>query len=226
MQANAHSVQAELNQALQRLLRHPVETIGSGRTDTGVHAQQQFVHLDTHFPLSDDAHLYTLNALLPPDIVIKKIIPVPEQAHARFDAIARSYEYRISRTKDPFREGLCYFYRRQPDVGAMNQAAGLLLKYTDFESFSRVHTEVNHFNCTITEAYWKEEADLLIFHISANRFLRGMVRAIVGTVLAVGEGKLTVARFEEIIRHKDRKKAGHAVPPQGLFLTRVQYPFI
>ncbi len=224
MQANAHTVQAELNRALETLLRQPVETLGSGRTDTGVHATQQFVHLDCESDLTAGSFLHSLNALLPPDVVANSIFAVSQTAHARFDAISRSYEYRICHEKNPFLPKMCYRYRVHPDVIAMNAAARLLLQYEDFECFSKVKTDVNTFHCTITRAEWVYEGRLLVFHISANRFLRGMVRAIVGTLLEVGEGKMTVAQFEQIILSKDRKKAGRAVPPEGLFLTRVEYP--
>jgi tRNA pseudouridine38-40 synthase len=224
LQANAHTVQAELNRALEVLLRQPVETLGSGRTDTGVHATQQFVHLDCEADLVTDSFLHSLNALLPADVSVTSIFPVSETAHARFDAISRSYEYRICHEKNPFLQKMCYRYRARPDVAKMNEAAQLLIRYDDFECFSKVKTEVNNFRCTITQAQWVYEGTLLVFHISANRFLRGMVRAIVGTLLEVGEGRMTVDAFEQIIRGKDRRMAGRAVPPEGLFLTRVQYP--
>lgn len=224
VQHNASSVQGELNHALQTLLRHPVETVGSGRTDTGVHAEEQFVHLDTEVMLSNASHLHRLNILLPPDIAIRNIFPVHESAHARFDARSRSYQYRISFRKNPFGEKLSYFFHRSPDVEVMNRAASLLLTHTDFQSFSKVHTSVNHFHCEVKEACWRPEGELLVFHITANRFLRGMVRTLAGTLLEVGEGRLGVEGFEEIILKRDRKRAGRAVPPEGLFLTRVLYP--
>jgi tRNA pseudouridine38-40 synthase len=224
IQSNALSVQAELNRALQTILRHPVETAGSGRTDTGVHAEEQFAHLDTDADLTNAQLLFRLNTLLPPDIAVRNIFRVGDSAHARFDAVSRSYQYRITYRKNPFLEKLAYFHHRTPDVARMNEAASRLLSYTDFQSFSRVHTEVNHFHCTITEARWIAAEDGLVFRISANRFLRGMVRALVGTLLEVGEGRLGVKDFEEIIQARDRKKAGRAVPPEGLFMTRVLYP--
>ncbi len=223
IQANAHTVQETLNKALQTLLKEEVSTIGSGRTDTGVHAAQQFVHVDTQKPLQAQPHIYQLNALLPPDIVIKQIWQVSDKAHARFDAVSRTYEYRISTEKNPFLADLCYLYTKPLDIWDMNKAAALLLQYTDFESFSKVKTDVNHFHCQIVEAKWQSQGDLFIFNITANRFLRGMVRAIVGTLLEVGIGKLTIAQFEDVINAKDRKNAGRSVPPAGLFLTKVQY---
>lgn len=225
LQANAQSVQAELNKALATLLRQPTETLGSGRTDTGVHATRQMVHLDTEVDLVPDKFLHSLNALLPPDITANSIFPVAQTAHARFDAVSRSYQYRICHRKNPFLQNLCYRYSVRPDVARMNAAAQLLLLHQDFECFSRVHTDVKNFRCAITQAFWRQEGDLLVFHISANRFLRGMVRAITGTLLEVGEGRMDTAGFGAVIQSKDRRKAGRAVPPQGLFLTRVEYPF-
>lgn len=223
IQANAISVQETFNKVLGTLLKEEVSTIGSGRTDTGVHAMQQFVHFDTEKVLLPHPHIYQLNALLPPDIVVKQIYQVSAKAHARFDAVARSYEYRISTSKNPFLPDMSYLYTKPLDIATMNEAALILVKYTDFESFSLVKTEVNHFNCQIYKAFWEVSGDLLLFHIQANRFLRGMVRAIVGTLIDVGMGKRSTAEFENIIQSKDRRKAGRAVPPQGLFLTRVQY---
>jgi tRNA pseudouridine38-40 synthase len=223
IQANAHTVQAAFNRALSTLLKEQTDTIGSGRTDTGVHALQQFVHLDTHKPLHNHPHVYQLNALLPDDIVVKQILPVAGTAHARFDALSRRYEYRISLQKNPFLKDMSYLFTKPLDVTAMNEAALLLLQYEDFTSFSRVKTDVNHFLCKIYEACWKNSGDLLIFYIRANRFLRGMVRAIVGTLLEVGLHKLTIHGFEQVIIGKDRRLAGRTVPPDGLFLTQVQY---
>ncbi len=223
IQANAHTVQAELQKALETVFRQPIETLGSGRTDTGVHAWQQMVHFDAQ--ALPQRLQYALNALLPADIAVKHIFQVAPTAHARFDAVSRSYEYRICHTKNPFLLKQIYRYPIRPDLERMNEAAALLLQHTDFECFSKVKTEVNTFLCTITEARWVYEGEMLVFHISANRFLRGMVRAIVGTLLEVGEGKMTTAMFEQIIQSKDRRKAGRAVPPDGLFLTKVCYPY-
>lgn len=226
IQANAHSVQAELNRALSTILRQPIETIGSGRTDTGVHAEQQFVHFDLPSPIEDTSQLvHKLNALLPFDIAVKSLFAVPAETHARFDAVSRRYEYRISQVKNPFLQNLALFYTKPLRLDLMDEASQLLLQYEDFESFSRVKTEVNHFRCQITEAFWENKGNVLIFHIKADRFLRGMVRAIVGTLLQVGRNQLTRTDFESVILSKDRKKAGMAVPPEGLFLTEVAYPF-
>lgn len=223
IQPNALTVQEVLNKALSTLLAEKVDTLGSGRTDTGVHASVQVVHFNTEKEIKD-SFLLSINALLPKDISVQWIRPVNDEAHARFDAIQRSYVYKIALQKNPFDQELVWFYRGQPDVARMNQAAALLLTHTDFECFSKVHTEVNNFNCTITKAYWEQCGSELRFHITANRFLRGMVRAIVGTLIEVGKGKKSVGDFEKIIKSKDRNKAGMAAPPEGLYLCEVTYP--
>lgn len=225
VQTNAHTVQAELNRALALLLRHPVETIGSGRTDTGVHAIQQFVHLDTDVALQSYPHMHQLNALLPPDIAVWNVYPVNDKAHARFDAVSRKYEYRISFRKNPFLTDLCYQFAKPLDVPLMNEAASRMLNHQDFACFSRVKTDVKHFLCELSEVQWESLEDALVFHIRANRFLRGMVRTIVGTLLEVGQHRLTISTFEEIVQSRDRRRAGQAAPPAGLFLTEVTYNF-
>jgi tRNA pseudouridine38-40 synthase len=224
VQQNAHTVQGELEAALSKLLRQPLGVIGSGRTDTGVHAEQQLVHLDWEGALDLDQLQFRLNAMMPPDIAVKNIFPVHPKAHARFSATARSYEYRISRRKNPFLQKLCYVNPRPLDVGAMNSAAAMMLDWEDFECFSKVHTEVKHFRCTIQEARWAEEGERLTFYITANRFLRNMVRAIVGTLLEVGQQRMSLSGFREVLESHDRSRAGRSAPAQGLFLTRVEYP--
>lgn len=226
IQTNAKSVQEEIQDKLKILLREEISIMGSGRTDTGVHAKQQFAHFDTEKPLSEKDFLRRINSLLPKDIAILNYFLVDKEAHARFDATKRSYEYHIYQEKNPFLQEQCYFDTRPYDIELMNLAANILLKYEDFQCFSKVHTEVNHFLCDILKAEWKNEGKNLRFYISANRFLRGMVRTIVGTLLDVGLGNMSLADFEKIIQSKDRKKAGRAVPPEGLFLTEVYYPFI
>ncbi len=162
--------------------------------------------------------------MLPKDIAITSIRPVTMEAHARFDALSRAYEYRIIREKDPFRPGLAYWFERPLDVDAMNRAAKILLEHENFESLSKVRTEVNHFLCNITRAEWVEDTGCLTFHVRANRFLRGMVRAIVGTLLEVGEGRRSQEEFSKMLLAQDRKAAGPAVPAEGLFLVQVLYP--
>ncbi len=223
IQQNAHSVQEELESALKKIFGKHIETTASGRTDTGVHAEQQIVHLDLDQELTDN-HIFKLNCILPKDVAIKDFFPVEKDAHARFDATARAYEYRISRVKNPFLIDNVYFFDRPLDLGKMNEAASILLYHRDFESLSKVHTEVKNFLCDIHFAHWKEKNDMVFFEIEANRFLRGMVRTIVGSLLPIGMGKLSVEEFEEIIFSKDRRMAGPAAPAEGLFLTRVEYP--
>ncbi|GAB3651819.1 tRNA pseudouridine(38-40) synthase TruA [Echinicola sediminis] len=224
LQPNARTVQEEINKALATILREKVETMGSGRTDTGVHGKQQFLHFDVEGALERKNFLKKVNAVLPKDISIYDLKEVNPEAHARFDAVWRSYEYYISLRKNPFEEELSWhcFYRL--DVERMNEAAALLLRHRDFECFSKVKTEVNHFECEIKTAFWEQKEHHLIFHITANRFLRGMVRAIVGTLVEVGTGKLGVEEFQSILESKNRGNAGAAAPPRGLYLSEVSYP--
>lgn len=225
IQNNAHTVQEELNTALFKYFKIKIATIGSGRTDTGVHCEQQFVHFDFFEKFNFGDLLYHINAILPKDIIVKNVYSVSSDFNARFDATSRSYQYRISRSKNPFLIHLCCFYfKSNINIVKMNEAAQVLLQHTDFQSFSKYKTAVNHYECIITKALWKEENGLLLFDITANRFLRGMVRAIVGTLLEIGIGKLTSKDFEQIINQKDRKYAKFAAPPEGLFLTEVSYP--
>jgi tRNA pseudouridine38-40 synthase len=224
-QNNALGVQQVLEEALAKVLRMPIELTGSSRTDTGVHAEQQFAHFDLQDAIEDhELLIYKLNGLIPRDIAVKRIISVPDDINSRFAATHRRYEYRITKRKNPFLIDKAFLLRAELDIDAMNDAATLLLKYNDFESFSKIHTNVNNFRCTITQAVWKDSEDLLVFHIQANRFLRGMVRALVGTLLDVGKGKKTIADFEQIILSKNRKEAGVQAPAEGLFLVEVGYP--
>lgn len=223
VQQNAHTLQQELENALKLYFRKPIATFASGRTDTGVHAEQQFVQidLDVNFTKTD---LYRLNKIMPSDIAIKTFYLVTDTATARFDAFARVYEYRISFYKNPFNKDLVYAFPKELDMEAMNLAAALLLNHTDFQSFSKVHTDVESFECWMYNAGWSRRGDLLIFTIEANRFLRGMVRAVVGTLLQVGLGRMRVEEFNQIILKKDRRAAGQAAPAEGLFLCKVKYP--
>jgi tRNA pseudouridine38-40 synthase len=223
-QANALGVQTVIEDALSKLLRAKVPIIGSGRTDTGVHCLQQFFHSDIEKPFNASQLILRLNAFLPRDIVVRSIRQVKPDASARYDAIARTYLYKITRTKDPFLDGLAWHYFKSVDIQTMNTAAALLLGEQDFESFSKVNTDVNHFLCRIMKAEWRTDGDMLTFTITANRFLRGMVRAIVGTLLDVGTGKTTFKEFQAIIQSRDRRKAGANVPAIGLYLAKVKYP--
>ena len=225
IQDNALTIQGEIEKALRTLLKCEIATTGSSRTDAGVHALQQFAHFETLEEIKNPENLvYRLNKLLPFDIAVQRIFMVAEDYHSRFEAISRKYEYRISCKKNPFHRELAYEFNGDLAVELMNEACKVLFNYIDFQCFSKIHTDVLTFNCTILEAYWKEgENDSLVFYIKANRFLRGMVRAIVGTLLEVGMGKISVSDFEGIIVSKDRKKAGRSVPAEGLFLMEVNY---
>jgi len=223
IQPDASSVQEEITKALATILQEKILLVGAGRTDAGVHASQMFAHVDTVKKLTDD-YVHKLNAILPNDIVIKSIKEVSDETHARFDAVSRTYEYRILLGRDPFLLDITWqLHQKNLQIEKMNEAANLLFEYEDFESFSKVKTDVNTFNCTIMKAVWTLEDKHLIFYIKANRFLRNMVRAIVGTLLEVGLGKKTVEDFRKIIESKKRSEAGLSVPAKGLFLTEVCY---
>ena len=227
IQPNAASVQETLNKAFSVLLRSEINLMGAGRTDTGVHAKEMFAHFDfeTSFDIPNLVH--KVNSFLPKDIVIYNIIPVHDEAHTRFDATKRTYEYHIHQFKNPFLDELSWYFHQSLDVDMMNKAAQQLLNYTDFECFSKVNTDVNTFDCTIFEAHWKRnENDQLVFTISANRFLRNMVRSIVGTLVNVGLQKISLDDFTKIIESKNREKAGFSVPAHGLYLTKVDYDYI
>ena len=223
-QTNAIGVQSVVEGVLSKMLRSETQIVASGRTDTGVHCRQQFFHVDIEKGFDRDELLHRINSFLPRDIVINRIGTVKADASARYNAVERTYQYMITRTKNPFLEGLAWHYFKPVDLDAMNTAAALLIGEQDFECFSKVKTDVNHFICAIKHAQWTKRGELLEFEITANRFLRGMVRAIVGTLLDVGTGKTSVDQFQLIIRSRDRKKAGANVPPYGLYLTRVKYP--
>ena len=223
IQPDASSVQEEITKALATILQEKILLVGAGRTDAGVHASQMFAHVDTVKKLSNN-YVHKLNAILPNDIVIKSIKEVSGETHARFDAVSRTYEYRILLGRDPFLlETTWQLHQKNLQIEKMNEAANLLFKYEDFETFSKVKTDVNTFNCTIMKAVWTLEDKHLIFHIKANRFLRNMVRAVVGTLLEVGLEKKTVEDFRKIIESKKRSEAGLSVPAKGLFLTEVCY---
>jgi len=223
IQPNAHSVQAELEEKLSLLLGETVAITGSGRTDTGVHAPHQIAHFDTSAVI--DANLiYRLNRMLSPALTAQAIFTVAVDFHARFDATSRIYEYRMTRHKDPFLRDFAYWYEAELDISAMNEAAQLLLNHTDFQCFSKVKTEVTTFDCTIMRAFWEVQDDHLIFTIEGNRFLRGMVRSIVGTLLEIGMGKWTADNLKQILESKSRQEAGRSVPAHGLHLVKVAYP--
>jgi tRNA pseudouridine38-40 synthase len=217
-------VQAVVEDAMKKIFQEKIEITGSGRTDTGVHCEQQFFHGDITREFDIPSYIVKLNSILPAAIAIHSIQPVKANISARFDAISRSYRYQITRKKNPFLEGYAWHYYKSVNVETMNKAAALLVGEQDFECFSKVKTNVNHFLCDIKSAEWHEADDMLIFSITANRFLRGMVRAVVGTLIDVGAGKISIDDFNTIIRSRDRKMAGANVPPHGLYLTKVIYP--
>ena len=229
LQPNAVAVQEKLNHALHTFLREEVETLGAGRTDTGVHAKQLYVHFDSENNiLVENPHraLQAINALLPYDISLQRIIPVAADAHARFDATERSYEYHLHIRKNPFLINKSWLLRDVPDVEKMNEAAKFLLGTKDFECFSKSNTQVFTNICTIKEARWEQNGDHFVFHITADRFLRNMVRAIVGTLLEIGVKGKPILYIQEVLESKCRSKAGVSVPAHGLYLTRVIYPYI
>jgi len=223
-QANAKGVQEIVEDALSKIFRDKIGIVGSGRTDTGVHCQRQYFHVDLPDLPSVPAVIQNLNALLPRDIAIHSIQKIHSEGSARYHATQRSYQYIITRKKDPLLVGLAWYCFKPLEIQTMNRAAALLTGTHDFECFSKVKTDVNHFVCTVKKARWTSKKDLLIFEISANRFLRGMVRAIVGTLIDVGSGKISMKEFESILKSKDRKKAGMNVPADGLYLMDVKYP--
>lgn len=225
-QPNAPSVQETLGKAISVLLRSTVEITGAGRTDTGVHAKQMFAHFDTDISFEADILKNKLNSYLPKDIAIIKIHTVDDDAHARFDAVKRTYEYHITNVKDVFEEPLSWYCHHNLDVEKMNQAAKILFEFEDFQCFSKVNTDVKTFLCKIMEANWTKTENKLVFTVAADRFLRNMVRAIVGTLVNVGMGKLSLEDFRKIIESKNRNEAGASAPAHGLFLTKVEYPYI
>lgn len=226
-QQNAHSVQDELEKCLSLKLKQSIRLSGCGRTDTGVHARQFYAHfdlIDQFAGIESNDFRDKLNIFLPADIVVFEIFGVSKDAHARFDALSRTYEYHIARQKDPFLLQKAYFLFGNLDLSSMRDATSLLFEYTDFSCFSKLHSNTKTNDCTITEAIWIETDEELIFRITANRFLRNMVRAITGTLIEVGQGKLSVNDVKGIIESKDRGRAGYSVPAHALYLVEVKYP--
>jgi len=225
IQPNGISVQEVLSKALATVLRSEIEIVGAGRTDTGVHAKLMVAHFDFENKIESCEDLTSkLNSVLPIDISISKILTVKPDAHARFDAISRKYEYHLVTSKNVFKTEFSTRFVGYADFELMNQAAQLLLEFTDFTSFSKLHTDVKTNNCKITLAEWKNVDDVWVFTIQADRFLRNMVRAIVGTLLEVGRHKMSLDEFRAVIEAKNRCKAGVSVPAQGLYLVDIQYP--
>ena len=225
-QPDAISVQETLNKALSTLLKTTIDILGAGRTDSGVHAKEMFAHFDYENEIDTQKIVHKLNSFLPKDIAIFDLIKVHNDAHARFDATKRTYEYLIHTKKNAFESDDSWYYSLPLDVEKMNEACKILFEYTDFECFSKTHTDVNTFNCKIFEANWKQNEDKLVFTIAADRFLRNMVRAIVGTMINIGSGKVSLNDFRKIIESKNRSKAGFSVPAHGLYLTKIEYPYL
>lgn len=224
-QENANTIQAEVEKAFQVLQREKVSFTGSSRTDTGVHALQNFFHFDFHGDLHPH-FIYKLNAILPFDIVAKAFYPVADNAHCRFDARSREYNYYIYHDKNPFHADRCFFYPYQLDRSLLDEAAGIFKEYTDFTAFSKKRTQVKTFTCHIMQSEWKAENDLLVYQVKADRFLRGMVKGMVGTMLLVGRRKLTLEQLRSVILKKDPAQVNFAVAAHGLFLKRVNFPFL
>jgi tRNA pseudouridine38-40 synthase len=222
VQHNANSVQAEIEKALQVYFKQKFILTGSSRTDAGVHALQNFFHFDTSLKINNE--VYNLNAILPPDIVVRKIFEVNKDAHCRFDAISREYKYYIYQDKDPFLEDRAYYYPYTLNIELLQNAAKEILNHTDFTSFSKRNTQVKSFICEILESEWQQQGNCLVYKVKANRFLRGMVKGLVGTMLQVGREKLSVDEFRSIMAAKDCTKADFSVPSHGLFLCSVEFP--
>ena len=225
VQPDVVTVQGKLTEALSVILREKIEVVGAGRTDSGVHALQLFAHFDVEVTFDEAKIQQKINAFLSDDIVVASIFLVNNDAHARFDAISRSYEYRIWLGRNPFLlETTWQIHQQKLDVNKMNEAAEVLLNYTNFKCFSKSKTDVRTYTCKITEAVWVLDGNKLVFHITADRFLRNMVRAIVGTLIDVGLGKKTKNNMIAIVKSEDRSNAGVSVPAQGLFLSKIIYP--
>lgn len=228
IQKNALSVQEFVNKVLSTLCRQDIETLGCGRTDTGVHARQLFAHVDipNDMDVLNPQFLLSMNSMLPFDIMVKRFIKVAPDAHARFDATMRSYQYHIHFIKDPFLHNLSWLLRDKPDLALMNQAAAILMEYQDFSCFSKSNTKTLTNNCLIQRAEWVKTENGIAFHISADRFLRNMVRAIVGTLIRVGKKEMEVEDIRKVIDSKNRSVAGESVAACGLYLTEVIYPYL
>lgn len=225
-QPNASSVQSEIERSLKVLLHDEIKTTGAGRTDTGVHARKFTAHFDTDhlLPQSPSDFIYKMNAILPRDIAITSVYPVKADSHARYSAVSRTYKYTISNVKDPFSPDYSWFYPFKPDLDLLNRASCEIIKFNDFKSFAKLHSDVKTHYCKIFFAEWIIEEGKIIFTITANRFLRNMVRAIVGTLIEIGRGKKSIEELYRIIEGHERSLAGFSVPAQGLMLYDIEYP--
>ena len=223
IQANQQTIQGEIEKALETIFRTPISLTGASRTDAGVHGLQNFFHFDTELQI-ESKHIYNMNALLPKTIVAKAIYAVPSDAHARFDAIKRAYIYKIHTQKSPFLEGRSWFYPFAVNMELMQEATKSLLTYTHFESFSKKSTQVNTFECRIRKAVWEITEDGYTFQIESNRFLRGMIRGLVGTLLQVGRGQISLVKWHEIVLSNNEQLADFSTPAHGLYLSLIDYP--
>lgn len=224
VQQNANTIQSEVEAALKVIFKIDIHLTGSSRTDAGVHAKQNFFHFDVLHPIPEpEKRLYNLNAVLPDDIVINNLFRVDDEAHCRFDAVYREYQYFIYQSKDPFLKDRAWYYPYQIDMDKMQQAAAILYNYTDFTSFSKKNTQVNNFHCTVHLSEWQQSGNQIKYTVRANRFLRGMVKGLVGTMIRVGTGKLSIEAFENVIKARDCSKADFSVPSHGLFLMQVHF---
>ena len=223
-QPNAITIQEITENCFSKILNNPVKLVAAGRTDAGVHAKQMYAHFDSDMKINDiKSFEHKVNSFLPKDIVVRKLILVHNNAHARFDALFREYEYHISLKKNPFKIDKAYFFKKSLDIKKMNKCCNIMLQYTNFKSFSKSKTDVKTYDCKIYEAKWMLNENSLVFKIKANRFLRNMVRAIVGTLIEIGLGKITEKEFKLIIEKKDRQLAGFSVPAHALFLKNIDY---
>lgn len=223
VQQNANTIQAEIEKAFEILQKEHIIMVGSSRTDAGVHALQNFFHFDYDPPINQH-FIYKMNAILPEDIVINKLQPVSDEAHCRFDAICREYKYYIYNKKSPFLLEKAFFFPYKLNIEKLQEAAAIIKEYSDFTSFSKRNTQVQTFICQVIESKWFIETGMLTYHVKANRFLRGMVRALTATMLKVARNKITINDFRQIIEAKDCTKASFAVPAHGLFLSSIHYP--
>lgn len=217
------TIQSEVTDALSTILRTEFQLTGSSRTDAGVHAEQNFFHFDSPIEITDK-HVYNLNAVLPSDIAVKQVRRVGSEAHCRFDAITRSYRFQIYRYKDPFLTDVAWLYPFTIDRALLDQAAAILMEYTDFTSFSKRNTQVKTFYCSLEMSQWVERDGLLLYEVRSNRFLRGMIRGLVATMLRVARGSISIHEFRNIIESKDCARADFSAPAHGLCLTNVAFP--
>lgn len=222
IQENAATIQLEVTRAMETYFRVPFLLTGSSRTDAGVHAEQNFFHFDTDLAI-DNRNVYNLNALLPADIAVRGIHPVPDQAHCRFDAVSREYAYTIYPVKNPFLADRGWLYPYPLSFPLLQEGASIIREYQDFTSFSKRNTQVKSFLCQIEESEWTEQGDVLVYRVKANRFLRGMVRGLVGTMLRLGREQISIDTFRSIIEARDCTRADFSTPPQGLILKRVYF---